>query len=193
MSWSWIDRCLEPSRIPPPLGNMITAMLRGQVRLVLQGKDRGGLFFAAGLPQGCPLSCFVFLLCADPLLQKLMESLGARAVSGFVDDWSIAIQGATFPEALSRLESILRCVEDFELASGSKMHRRKPAIVPSRVLTPDEAVACNNFWADLRVSYCERLLGLFIGCHATVKDQFQLPLRKFEATLCKFAAKSNKM
>ena len=93
-------------------------MLRGQVRLVLQGKDRGGLFFAAGLPQGCPLSCFVFLLCADPLLQKLWESRGARAVSGFVDDWSIAIQGATFPEALGRLESILRCVEDFKLACG---------------------------------------------------------------------------
>ncbi len=79
---------------------MVAATLRREARLVIQGKDFGGLRFQAGLPQGCPLSCFVFILCADPLLQALRRARGVGAASGFVDDWSAALGANNWKEAV---------------------------------------------------------------------------------------------
>ena len=113
LSWSWIRRCLRRARLPQQLCTMIESMIEGEVRLVIQEFERGGMRFLAGLHQVCPLSCFLFFICADPLLQ---------ATFGFVDDWAAACGGGTFAEAHCSLNVALACVEEFERASGSRIN-----------------------------------------------------------------------
>ena len=123
------------------------------------------------------------MICIDPLLSAFRRAAGVTATSGFVDDWSAACAGATFQEAVCNLEALLEIVRIFEQASGSRINRDKSAVVPSRLLSASEVLACQAVWIDLRVSYRERLLGLFIGLQATLDDQFSGPLQKFDRAL----------
>ena len=169
------------------------SMLRCEARLVIRGHDYGGLFFQAGLPQRCPLSSFLFVLCVDPLLSALKRSTGVCAASGFVDDWATAIAASDWNQAADRLDKLLEVVEEFERSSGSRMNRGKSAVVPSRRLCPQEELGCRRRWADLRVSYFERLLGLYIGLEATLEDQYRVPLTKFDKVLAEYEIGRSKL
>ena len=149
--------------------------------------------FQAGLPQGCPLSCFIFILCIDPLLVALSKVNGVRAVAGFVDDWSAACHGAVWAECLARYEVLIEIIEDFERASGSRINKGKSAVVPSRNLTPEEEAALRSIWPDIRVSRRERLLGLYIGLDATIDDQYRRPLEKLGTALEAFNSQRDKL
>ena len=70
---AWVRRCLRAAKVPLPLQNAIDAMMEGEAVLVLDGKEAGAAQLATGLPQGCPLSCFIYILCVDPLLKALEE------------------------------------------------------------------------------------------------------------------------
>ena len=47
LAWSWIERCLRQARLPPAVQHMILAMLRCEARLVIHGREYGGLHFLA--------------------------------------------------------------------------------------------------------------------------------------------------
>ena len=119
-------------------------MLQGEVRLLLQGQEKGGLQFQAGFPQGCPLNCFLFVICVDPLLTAMRKAANVKAASGFVDYWAAACVGKSFDQAAQSLVGVLELVGDFERASGSTINRSKSAIVPSRNLSAAEIAACQN-------------------------------------------------
>ena len=95
LAWSWIRRCLEQAGLPANLASLIMYLIKGEVRLILYGHEYGGAIYQAGLPQGCPLSCFLFVICIDPLLTALRKISGVQATSGFVDDWAAACHGET--------------------------------------------------------------------------------------------------
>ena len=187
MSWSWISRCLRAARLPEFLYNLIMAMLQTEARLVLQGVEQRGCRFLAGLAQGCPLSCLVYVICVDPLLKYLSQQRDVEGVSGFVDDWSVACRGI---DAVNR---ILGIVESFERASGQRINYDKSKLVPSRRLSAAEIAACQARWPDLLVSYRERLLGLYLGLDASMADQFAQPLRKFEQALADYERRRSDM
>ena len=93
------------------------------------------------------------------------EEKDEATISGFVDDWSVEFEG---PRALNMG---LTKIATFEIASGQRMNREKTVIVPARKLTKAEEKACRAEWKKKKISYKERLLGIFIGLNATIWDQ----------------------
>ena len=51
--------------------------------------------------------------------------------------------------------------------------------MPARRLKQWEIDRCRTRWSDLKLSYRERLLGLYIGVDATIVDQYAAPMEKF--------------
>ena len=49
-------------------------------------------------------------------------------------------------------------------------------------------VRLGNWGGELRISYRERLLGIYLGCHATIEDQYLDAMTKFEKTMAIFVA-----
>ncbi len=87
---------------------------------------------------------------------------------------------------MQMLEHLLTIVEDFERASGSQINRGKTALVPGKLLSARQELDCKRRWTDLRISYCKRLLGLYVGVHATIDDQHRAPLAKFDEVYADF-------
>ena len=67
-----------------------------------------------------------------------MEETDEAIVSGFVDDWSVEFEG---PKALN---TGLKKIATFEIASGQRINREKTVIVPARKLTEKEEKACRS-------------------------------------------------
>ena len=76
-------------------------MLESEAVLMLDRREMGTVKFGLGIPQGCPLSCFLYIICADPFLTALERTAGVEVASGFVDDWSAGFRG------VGTLQSIL--------------------------------------------------------------------------------------
>ena len=76
VGWSWLRRCLTASRLPASLQRLLLAFLPGTVHLVFRGSETAAVSFLSGLAQGCPLSCFLYLLVIDPLLHKIRKHPG---------------------------------------------------------------------------------------------------------------------
>ena len=151
--------------------------------LIINGAEQGSFETLAGLTQGCPASCFLYIIAIDPLLQALARIPGVEIVCGFVDDWSAGCRGL---HCLGRAAELIR---DFERASGQRINREKSAIVPTRRLSRDEVQQCFEQWGwELRVSHRERLLGVYIGLHAGIEDQYVDALEKFEKVLDVYAS-----
>ena len=93
-------------------------MLESEAVLMLDRRDMGALKFELGIPQGCPLSCFLYIICADPFLAALERTEGVEVASGFVDDWSAALRGE------GTLQTILELVDEFQAASGQQINTR---------------------------------------------------------------------
>ena len=99
-------------------------------------------------------------------------------MAGFVDDWSAGCG------SFAVLGDVFFLVGRFKAASGQQINRLKSAVVPSRRLSQQEVARCYEQWAwHLRVSYCERLLGIFLGLDADIEKQYEAALEKLEETI----------
>lgn len=85
--------------------------------------------FLKGLRQGCPLSCYLFLLSIEPMLQKVRESHAIEGihvgnacikVSAYADDTLFVLNGKP-----SCLRSTVRCLDEFHQVSGLKLNKNK--------------------------------------------------------------------
>ena len=50
-------------------------------------------------------------------------------------------------------------------------------------MTTAEEQACRAEWTKIKISYNERLLGIFIGLNATIWDRYKKPVEKFEKAI----------
>ena len=173
LGWKWLSACLERGRAPPQLRNLISHFLGGEAILMFDRDDQGSLRPCHGLPQGCPLSCLLYIIAVDPLLHFLRKLPGVIATSGFVDDWTIACKGPT------TLDEVLTTVEEFERASGQRINHGKSSIIPSRRLSVEEAQRCQQTWNSLQISYHARILGIQYGVDVTLEDQYETAMAKF--------------
>ena len=85
----WIRRCLEAAKLPSGLRQLIETMLESEAVLMLDRREMGAVKFELGIPQGCPLSCFLYIICADPFLAALerteqvgLSTIGLRRSEG---------------------------------------------------------------------------------------------------------------
>ena len=148
---------------------------------LLGGIEDGSLELKSGLTQGCPASCMLYVIAVDPLLAALKRMDRLCAVSGFVDDWSMGCKSISVLSAVSAL------VSDFERGSGQRINREKSAIIPARVLSGFERMLCFAAWgSEMRISYKERLLGIYVGVHARIDDQYGDAIDKFCKALVLF-------
>ena len=178
LSREWIVRVLEKARLPGGLVRLVRKLVVNDSILVINGVEQGSIISLAGLTQGCPASCFLYVIAVDPLLEAVKRVPGVIVVSGFVDDWSAGCDGF---ETLGRAASL---INEFEAASGQRINREKSAIVPSRRLTRNEEHMCFDYWGwALQISYRERLLGVYIGLDATIHDQYKDAMDKFEVAM----------
>ena len=111
-----------------------------------------------GLRQGCPLSCYLFLLALEPLLNQIRNDqkiagvqIGENSikVSAYADDTTIILDGSQ-----QSLVKVLNLFETFSLRSGLKLnmtktkafwigrnaHEKTPLPVPFNIQRPTEPV-----------------------------------------------------
>ena len=154
--------------------------------LILDGVEFAPLELAPGLTQGCLASCMLYIIGVDPLLSSLQQTPHISGVSGFVDDCSMGCRGLPAISAVSNL------IHDFEQASGQQINRGKSALVPARQLSDDERASCLATWnSDIRISSRERVLGVFIGIHVSIHDQYYNAVHKFDLGLSVFGRVQN--
>ena len=161
------------ARVESFLFNMPVLILDGVVLVPLQ--------LVSGLIQGYPASCMLYIIGVDPLLPSLQQTPHISGVSGFVDDWSMGCHGLPAISAVSNL------IHDFELASGQQINRGKSALIPARQLSDDQRASCLALWySDIRISSRERVIGVFIGLHVSIHDQYYNAVHKFDMALSVF-------
>ena len=188
MDHGWIFRCLEAAGLPPPLVSIVKALVVNMPVLVLDGLEYGPLRLLAGLTQGCPASCMLYIIAVDAMLSALQRIPRLRGVSGFVDDWSMGCRG------LSVVAEVSALISDFERASGQRINRDKSAAIPARALTDFEVSILYAAWGhELRIPTNERVLGVYIGMHARICDQYKDALQKFDSALAVFGGVRSSM
>jgi len=183
MSWEWLERCMATAAMPTEIRNVVHYFLHtNEAVLTIQGHEFEPLRYVSGLPQGCPLSCFLYILGVDPLLRALEREAGVERASGFVDDWGAACRG------FYALHRVMDIVNDFELASGQIVNFSKSKVLPSRRLTDYEIRQVRSLpqWRHIEIRTAERLLGLQIGIDATIESQYARPLQKLDDALAIF-------
>ena len=71
------------------------------------------------------------------------------------------------------ISAVTNLIHSFEQASGQQINRGKSALIPARQLSDDERASCLAVWnSDIRISSRERVLGVFIGIHVSIHDQY---------------------
>lgn len=181
VGWEWLELCLTKANLPAPLRRAVKAFLHNVAYLAVGGREVGQARFLAGLPQGCPLSCYLYIIAIDPYLARLDSVVGAEATTAFVDDWCVACSST------AALGEAMAIVNRFEGASGQVVNEGKSAVVPSRPLTPAELASIRSVWPQVKVAPKHRLLGLYIGFSATIEDQFAGPMAKFESKVATYS------
>ena len=82
-----------------------------------------------GIRQGCPLSCLIWLLCMEPLLNRIRRSEGIRGitvsetpikVSAYADDLTLILDGSE-----PSLRNAIAVFDDFQAATGLKLNMSK--------------------------------------------------------------------
>ena len=120
-----------------------------------------------GLRQGCPLSCYLFLLCIEPVIRRLREKESVMGielpghaiakVSAFADDLTIFMNGSE-----GSLRACITIFEDFEAISGLKLNRHKTQCMWIGHKSQTKEFICN----DIGLSWTRgpiELLGVLIS------------------------------
>ena len=120
----------------------------------------------------------LYIIGVDSLLSSLQQTPRTSSVSGFVDDWSMGCHGMLAISAVSNV------IHSFEQASGQQINRGKSVVIPARQFSDAERASCLAIWdSDIRISSRERVLGVFIGIHVSIHDQYYNAVHKFDMAL----------
>lgn len=97
--------------------------------VIINGKISQSYGIGRGLRQGCPLSCLLFLLCFEPLLERIRGCSEVKGivinstevkVSAYADDATIIMDGSP-----GSLRSCLKIFAEFASISGLELNVRK--------------------------------------------------------------------
>lgn len=124
-----------------------------QYRIIFNGDNIGPIIPKRGLRQGCPLSPYLYIICAEglPAIIKNHESRGilhgnricrtAPSISHllFADDNFIFCRAT-----LSEVQHLKGILSNYEQASGQAINYRKSAIAFSTNTKPEDIVSIKN-------------------------------------------------
>jgi hypothetical protein len=121
---------------------------------------------ATGLAQGCPLSCILYILAVDGMLEYASKTDGVDMVAGFCGDWSFEC------EDIAAMVHVQQIVMRFELASGQKTNQCKSKVLTTTQINDDTLRQVRGHWPDCLVVSQAKILGLFMGYGLTAEDYF---------------------
>lgn len=177
-SHSWTHRVFEKAQLPLVLQRSIARLVETQFAILLfAGIAFEIVQWLSGYRQGGPLSTLLFVLVVAPFLQALRDTDGVRVVFGFCDDWEVSIKG------LRPIRRIRALMEEFEAASGQRIHRTKSTWLPCRQLTSVERRMLSDIWPDARVVANQTVLGTPLGHQVRAEDFTRKPLSEFMTRL----------
>ena len=88
---------------------------------------------------------------------------------------------------LPAISAVSNLIHDFKQASEQQINHGKSVLIPARQLSDDERASCLAIWnSDIRISFRERVLGVFIGIHVSIHDQYYNAVHKFDMALSVF-------
>ena len=125
----------------------------------------------------------LYIIGVDPSLSSLQQTPHISGVSGFVDDWSMGCHGLPAISAASNF------IHDFVQAWRRQINRGKSASIPARQVSEAERASYLALWSsDIRISSRERVIGVFIGIHVSIHDQYYNAVHKFDLALSVFSS-----
>uniref|UniRef100_A0A803NXV2 Reverse transcriptase domain-containing protein n=1 Tax=Cannabis sativa TaxID=3483 RepID=A0A803NXV2_CANSA len=136
---------------------------------LVNGRPRGSVIPSRGLRQGCPLSPYLFLFCAEALSSLLRQAEVSGELMGFrcsrsgprVSHLFFADDSLIFGRANGReAESIRRILQCYEYASGQQVNFDKSAITFSPNVLPADRTSVLGILGLGSVATHDKYLGL---------------------------------
>ena len=134
LSWSFVDETLTLFNFGPSIKKWFHIFYKDANSAVTQCGFLSDFFkVERGCRQGDPLSCYIFILCAEILSVKIRQNKKIKGIqineteyklSQFADDTSIILDGS-----YQSLNETLNLLEQFSLVSGLKVNFDKTKVV----------------------------------------------------------------
>ena len=169
MSWEWIEKVLQAANLPEGLVRAALRLVResSEVVFVFERLVCSTVALGKGLAQGCPLSCVLYILAVDGMLEHVSKFAGVDLLVSFCDDWTIACSEIG---VINRIQTMLA---RFEAASGQRMNKRKTKILTTITVASERWEQIRGQWHEYLVVAEAEVLGLLLGYSLSAGDYFR--------------------
>ena len=185
LEWDHIWRCLKYYKFGPKIIKLIKILYRDISSCTINNGHISEFFkVSRGVRQGCPLSPYLFILCVEPLAEKIRTTDTIHGIqinnvehkiSQYADDTSLFLAG----DIVSFIETF-KIFEKYKSLSGLSVNRDKTQVMPlyKHRRIKDEIVSLGLNWTNGPVS----LLGvsLFSDTEQITKFNYELKLNKIK-------------
>ncbi|KAL5568310.1 hypothetical protein UlMin_024885 [Ulmus minor] len=175
VEWRFLSRLLDKMGFPANWNRLIMNCLSTVTySFIINGTPCGSVTPQRGLRQGCPLSPYLFIICAEAFSSLISEAVSSRSLSGvkcsvsgpYVNHLFFADDSLVFCQAdESNSLALLHILKDYEKGSGQQVNMTKSAITFSPNVDPCQKTAImRSLNLNTALSH-DRYLGLptFVG------------------------------
>ncbi|KAL5550972.1 hypothetical protein UlMin_001148 [Ulmus minor] len=175
VEWRFLSRLLDKMGFPANWNRLIMNCLSTVTySFIINGTPCGSVTPQRGLRQGCPLSPYLFIICAEAFSSLISEAVSSRSLSGvkcsvsgpYVNHIFFADDSLVFCQAdESNSLALLHILKDYEKGSGQQVNMMKSAITFSPNVDPRQKTAImRSLNLNTALSH-DRYLGLpnFVG------------------------------
>ncbi|KAH9792802.1 reverse transcriptase domain-containing protein [Citrus sinensis] len=169
VEWSFLDQIMEKIGFSNKWRSLIMRCITtAQFSVIINGTPKGLILPERGLRQGCPLSPYLFIMCAEAFSNLLIQAERKQQIRGlrfakdvtishllFADD-SLVFTRASEAEC-KNLKGIFDC---YAKASGQIFNYEKSSMFLSGKITSGQAATIKNIFQFKVVSKYEKYLGL---------------------------------
>ena len=119
---------------------------------------------SSGIRQDCPISPLLFLICIEPLLDRLRNDFPNSTFGAYADDI-----GAVIQDVPGDLPGIISVFEEFAAVSGLYINVEKIVLIPAKpnwspeIKRDDQQMLQATNWGNMPIVGSSKYLGFFLG------------------------------